>query len=135
MKSILMAVLIGLAALMISSCATVSREPLEPGELRLISMDVPDRGTFIVDVEYRIAVNFQAEGHPEIKRACCYWSGDGPYCGNVLKVKYGSEASFLIPIYARPDSNRLECYAEYIQDGKRKRSNAVETYITGYSTR
>ena len=43
MKLILKAVLMNIAVLLvISSCATVPTKPLAPGELRLLSMHVPE---------------------------------------------------------------------------------------------
>jgi len=118
--------------LAISSCATVSKEPLGPGELRLLSMDVPENGTLKTTVEYRVRVNFQADGKPEIRRACLFWSGDGPYCVWVKDAKNGSDAYVEVPIYARPGHERLECYVEYVQDGKIRRTNKVDSYVNGY---
>jgi hypothetical protein len=137
MKSILKAVLIGVVVLLVnSSCATAPKGPLGEGELRLLSMEVPDNGNLKVGIQYWVTINFEADGNPEIKRACFYWSGDGPYCVNVnvKEVKYTlPHGYFQVPLLALPNSNRLECYAEYIREGKRQRTNMVGFFITGIS--
>jgi hypothetical protein len=137
MKSILGAILMGGAVLLlISSCATVPKGPLGEGELRLLSMEVPENGNFRTGIQYWVTINFEADGIPEIKRVCFYWSGDGPYCANV-NVKGVthtlSHANFQVPLAAPLGSNRVECYVEYIRDGKRLRTNTVDSFITGIS--
>jgi hypothetical protein len=133
MKGVLTLILMTVAILLaISSCATVSKEPLGPGELRLLSMDVPENGNLKMNVAYRVSVYFQADGKPEIRRACFSWSGDGPYCVWVKDVKYGSDAYVEVPIYAHLDQNRLECYVEYVRGGKIRRTNTVISLVNGY---
>ena len=135
MKSILKAVLIGVAFLLVnSSCATAPKGPLGEGELRLVSIEVPENGNLKVGLQYWVTINFEAEGRPEIKRICFYWSGDGPYCVNVNPngVKYTlPNGYFQVPLLARPNSNRLECYVDYIREGKGQRTNSVSSYVTG----
>jgi len=135
MKSLLRAILMGVAVLLvISSCATVPKGPLGEGELRLLSMEVPEKGNLRVGTQYWVSIHFEADGNPEIKRACFYWSGDGPHCVNVnvKDVKYAlSHANFQVPLVAPLGSNRLECYAEYIRDRKRERTNSVGSFVTG----
>jgi hypothetical protein len=132
MKGVLTAILMSVAILLaISSCATVPKEPLGPGELRLLSLYVPENGNLKTGIAYRISINFEADGKPEIRRACFTWSGDGPYCVRVKDVKYGSDAYIELPFYARPDTNRLDCYVEYVRDGKIRRTNTVLSYVTG----
>ena len=116
----------------ISSCATVSKGPLEPGELRLLSMDVPENGNLKINLEYRVSVKFKADGNPEIRRACFFWSGDGPYCVRVKDVKYGSDAYVEVPIYGREGQHRLECYVEYVRDSKTRRTNTVNSFVSGF---
>ena len=135
MKGVLTLILMTVAILLaISSCATVSKEPLGPGEVRLLSMDVPVNGNLKTGVEYWVNVNFQADGNPEIRRACFSWSGDGPYCVRVKAkdVKYGSDAYVQVPIHGRPGSNRLECYLEYVRDGRGRQTNTVTSFVVGY---
>jgi len=133
MKGVLTVILMTVAILLaVSSCATVSKEPLEPGELRLLSLDVPENGNLRINIAYRIGIKFRADGKPEIRRACFYWSGDGPYCVWVKDVEYGSDASVEVPIYPRVDQNRLECYVEYVRGGKIRRTNTVTSLVNGY---
>jgi hypothetical protein len=133
MKGSLISILMSAAILLgISSCATVSKGPLEPGELRLLSIDVPENGNLKTGIVYRVRVYFQADGKPEIRRACFSWSGDGPYCVSVKDVEYGSDAYVEVPIYAHLGQNRLECYVEYVRDGKIRRTNTVISFVYGF---
>ena len=132
MKGVLTPILVGVAILLaISSCATVPKGPLEEGELRLLSMDIPDNLIVKTDQQYWVTIDFEADGKPEIRRACMTWSGDGPYCVPVKKAIYGSDAYMEVPIYAHPGQNRLECYVEYVQGGKIRRTNTLMSYVTG----
>ena len=118
---ILMSVVILLA---ISSCTMVGK-----GELRLLNMEVRDSERLRTNVQFWVRVNFEADGNPEIRRACFFWTGDGPYCVNVKDVKYGSIAYFEAPLYARYGSSILQCYVEYLRDEKVHRSNAVASSV------
>ena len=118
---ILMSVVILLA---ISSCTMVGK-----GELRLLNMEVRDSERLRTNVQFWVRINFEADGNPEIRRACFYWSGDGPYCVNVKDVEYGSIAYFEVPLYARYGSSILQCYVEYLRDEKVHRSNAVASSV------
>ena len=113
----LMSVVILLAS---SSCTT-----LKKGELRLLDMEIHYPVRVRMDQQFWIRVRFEAEGRPEIRRACFYWFGDGPYCVDVKDVEYGSFAYFDVPLYARYGSSILQCYVEYLRDEKIVRSNAV----------
>lgn len=114
---ILMSLLILLAS---SACST-----LRKGELRLLDMEIRDLGRLRANRQIWIRVGFEADGQPEIRRACFYWFGDGPYCVDVKDVEYGSFAYFDVPLDARYGSSTLQCYVEYLRDGKIERSNAV----------
>jgi hypothetical protein len=135
MRSILITVLLsGVVLLIASSCATVPKEPLASGEVRLLGMQVPGSGNLVLGLSYNIYFTFDADGKPEMSRACCYWSGDPDrqYCYKVKDVKYGSPGNFsvdLSPPY--PDQQRLKCYVDYVRDGKRQRTNAVTSSING----
>jgi len=137
MKSVLIGVLMGGAVLLgIFSCATVPTEPLGEGELRLLGMQVPASGNLVLGLSYNIYFTFEADGKPEMSRACCYWTSepDRPYCYKVKSVIYGSPGNFSIdlsPPY--PDQQRLKCYVDYVRDGKRRRTNAVTSLVTGVS--
>ena len=145
MKSMLIAVLMGVAVLLvISSCATLTmgpegtsislgkKEPLPSAdELRLLSVDVPQTGNLSSNVEYWTTINFEADLKPEITRACFNFSGDGQSCVDVQakNVTYGSHTYFRVPIHVPVGSRRIGCYAEYIRDGKTYRTNTVTYYV------
>ena len=121
MKRMFAPVLMSVALLLaISSCIT-----LKKGELRLLDMEIQDSTRLRTNVQFWVRVNFEADGNPEIRRACFYWLGDGPYCVNVKEVEYGSFAYFDVPLEARYGSSILQCYVEYLRDEKIERSNAV----------
>ena len=121
MKGILTTILMSVAILLaISSCTMVGK-----GELRLLDMEIRDSARLRTNVQFWVRINFEADGNPEIRRACFYWTGDGPYCVNVKDVEYGSIAYFEVPLYARYGSSILQCYVEYLRDEKIERSNAV----------
>jgi len=121
MKGILAPFLMGVAILSaICSCTMVRK-----GELRLLDMEIYDSSRLRTNVQFWVRINFEADGGPEIRRACFYWTGDGPYCVNVKDVEYGSIAYFEVPLYARYGSSILQCYVEYLRDEKIERSNAV----------
>jgi len=56
MKSLLI-VAAGFFLLLASSCATVPTEPLASGELRLLSMQVADRGDIKVNFPFVVNIN------------------------------------------------------------------------------
>ncbi len=121
MKGILAPILMSVAILLaISSCTM-----LKKGELRLLDMKIRDSARLQTNVQFWIRVNFEADGRPEIRRACFYWTGAGPDCVNVKDVEYGSFAYFDVPLNARYGSSILQCYVEYLRDEKIERSNAV----------
>jgi len=138
MKSILMAVLMAVVVLsVVFSCATVPEALLAPGEVRLLGMEVPENGNLVFGLSYNIYFNFEADGKPEISRACCYWSGepDHQYCYKVKDIRYGSPGNFGIDFSAAPlfDQQRLKCHVDYVGDGKRRRTNAITSFIFVYS--
>ena len=120
MKRILAPILMSVAILLASSSCT-----LKSKELRLLDMQIREPARLLTNVQFWIRVNFEADGNPEIRRACFFWYGDGPYCVNVKDVKYGSFAYFDVPLVARYGSSVLQCYVEYLRDERIERSNAV----------
>jgi hypothetical protein len=110
------------AILLVSSSCT-----LKKGELRLLDMEIRQPARLLRDVQFWIRVNFEADGNPEIRRACFYWYGDGPYCVNVdvKNIEYGSFAYFDVPLVARYGVYVLQCYVEYLREERIERSNAV----------
>jgi hypothetical protein len=147
MKLILRAVLMNIAVLLvISSCANMAnitegpegksfslkgKEPNQ-GELKLLSLDILQSGSLSANVEYWSTINFEADHKPEISRACFNFSGDVQSCVDVQAkdVTYGvSHPYFRVPIHIPVDSKRIDCYAEYIRDGRTQRTNTVTYYV------
>jgi hypothetical protein len=130
MRSIWIAVLIGgVVVLSISSCATVPTEPLASGELRLLSM-LAEKGDIRVNFPFRVNINFEADGKPEIRTTCFSFSGDGPYCYKVMDVNYGSPGTIQVRIRAKKSgSHALESYVYYIKVGKVQPSNVINSNI------
>ena len=128
MKS-LITILIGAVIMLLgSSCATVPSEPLGPGELRLLDMHVPSQVT--VGFPYELTIIFRADGKPEISKACCTRSDGGLSCFKPKNLKYGSPGNFTIQfLLAGPGSYTMECYAEYLRDGKTQRTNVVSSEV------
>jgi hypothetical protein len=143
-KSILILVLIsGAVLLVISSCANITegpegasfslgrKEPSSEGELKLLSMDVPQSGNLSANVEHWATIKFEADFKPEIRRACFNFSGDGQSCVDVQAkdLTYGLHAYFRVPIHIPVGTKRIDCYAEYIRDGKTHRTNTLTYYV------
>jgi len=130
MKSIFISVFMGGIILLVFSCATVPTGPLSPGEVRLLKMDVPREGDVRLGVPFMVNINFEADGRPEMRRACFFWSGDGPYCSKVTKVNYGSPGTIYVELLTWSSGQYfLESYVLYVQDGKTRRTNVVDTHI------
>ncbi len=134
MRSVLIVVLVsGIILLMVCSCASVSKEPLAPGGIRLLSMDVVGAGVE-ADVPFAINVLFEASDHPKIKRACFYEQGEEPLYFDALEISYatlGTKRTFQVRFPGlRAGFHRVECYVEYIRDGRTVKSNVIFTGIT-----
>lgn len=134
MRSILKTVLVGgIVLLGASSCATMSKQPLTSGEVRLLSIDVVGAG---VEGNSSFAVNvfFESGGKPAIKKACFYESGARPFCfeGSDLSfLTLGTKTAFQVHLPGLDiGSHRVECYAEYTRDGETRKTNVVSTHIT-----
>jgi hypothetical protein len=120
-----LSVIIGLGVLLvISSCAT---EPLREGELRLLKMQVPENGNLKFSGAYRFIINFESDGSAEIIRAVCTCKDSGPRVYRPEDVRYGSKRGDFSLWLSACDygSHRLECYVDYVSDGKRRQSNSV----------
>jgi len=125
MKRALALVLIGVAILLgSSSCA------LKKGELRLLDMEILGSARLRTDVQFWVRVHFEADGQPEIRKACFYWFGDGPYCVDVKNVEYGSFAYFDVPLIPRYGEFVLQYYVEYLRNERIEQSNAVAHSVT-----
>jgi hypothetical protein len=123
----------GIVLLVALSCATVPKEPLAPGKVRLLSIDVPGSG---IKGNSAFAVNifFEAVGEPEIRKACFYGLGEGLYCLEVTYATFGTKRFLQVQLPGiRPGSYRAECYAEYFRDGEVRKTNVITTQIlVGY---
>ncbi len=134
LRSIIIIVLLsGVVLLIASSCATVPKEPLASGEVRLLTIDVVGIGVE-ANVSFPVHIFFEAAGKPEIKRACFYESGEGPYCfgaSDISYYTYGPKRAFQVYLPAlNAGSNKVECYAEYIRDGEIRKTNVIATQIS-----
>jgi hypothetical protein len=131
MRSVPISVLIiGVVLLGVSSCATVPTQPLAPGELRLLSIVVPEKEKVKVHLPFVVHISFETDGQPEIKSACFYFAGDGPHCFRVTEASYGSPGTIKVQIYTKnPGSRLLEGYVLYTRDGKIERTNMVSIYF------
>jgi hypothetical protein len=134
MKSMLITVLLGGVVLsVVFSCATVPKEPLVSGEVRLLSMEALGAG---VEANSSFAVNvfFEAAGNPEIKRACFYEAGEKPSCFEVSYMTLQTKRAFQVYLPGlNVGSHRVECYAEYTRDGETRKTNVVFTQIIAAS--
>ena len=131
MRSRLIAALIGVFFfLLASSCATVPTEPLASGELRLLSIHVPEKGDIRVNFPFVVNINFEADGKPEIRTACFSFSNDGSYCYKVTDVSYGSPGIIRVQVRSKNSgSHFLESYVFYIRDGKVQPTKVVGSQI------
>ena len=139
MKLILIAVLMSGAILLgASSCATVPTGPLAPGELRLLGGGIPRSGAAYRGTPYEVEITFKADAKPTIRRACFSfsWEGENPSCYAVRPkdVEFGSPGRFTVtlPPPSKVGTSRLECYAEYWQDSKIRRTNVINFPIEVY---
>jgi hypothetical protein len=130
MRSVLIPILMGGVVLLASSCATVPTQPLGPGEVRLLKIDVLRGEPISMSVSYTVDIAFEANGKPEIRQACFYLSGDGPSCFSVTDVSFGLPGAFKVRLPGLDlGSYRLECYAEYTRDEETVKTNMVGTQI------
>ncbi len=131
MRSILIVMLVsGMVLLMGSSCATVPKEPLAPGEIRLLSMEVVGGG-IKGGSSFPVYVFFEGEGRVEITKACFYESEESQYCSAVSYTTLGTKKAFQVFLLGiSTGSHRVECYAEYLRDGEIRRTNVIATQIS-----
>lgn len=144
MKLVLKAVLMNIAVLLvISSWATITegqeaifnsilgKEPPSGGELKLLSMDIPQSWNLSTNIKYWATINFEADRKPEIHRVCFNFSGGSQSCVDVQakEVTYASHSYFRVPIHIPGGTKRINCYAEYIRDGKTQRTNTVTYHV------
>ena len=132
-RSTFIAVLVGCGFLLVSSCASVPTGPLAEGEVRLLSVQAQGTDVVRVAIPFVVNINFQADGNPEIKKACFLWSGEGPYCVNVTDKDYVEAKKIQVkttnPGTMLSGSHTLECYFQYVYNGKTITTNVVNTHI------
>jgi len=129
--TLLVTVLMGGVILLISSCATVPTGPLAPGEVKLLRIDVPHEVSIKRNMPFAVNIIFEADGKPEIRTACFYWSGDGPNCFKVQDVRYGSPGTINVEPRAKDSGSYvLETYVLYIRDGKTQPTKVISSPIT-----
>ena len=120
----------GVVMLFLSSCATAPTEPLAVGEVKLLKVRFPEFGAIKKNLQYGVNFSFESTGEIEVKRACFYWSGDGPHCFPIKDVYYGSPGTISAVVYT-PGSGlySVDGYVLYVKDGKTIRSNHVSTSV------
>ena len=113
-----------------SSCATLPREPLAPGEIRLLSMEV--LGTGIKQgAAFPVNVFFEGEGRVEIRKACFYESEERQFCSGGSYVTWGTKKAFQVYLPStKSGSYIVKCYAEYVRNGEIRKSNVIVTQIS-----
>lgn len=116
--------------LLVSSCATVPKEPLGPGDLRLTGVEFPEFGAIKKNVKYLANIKFEAEGRPEIPRACFYWGILGPFCTNVMDVNYGTQIARIDVQTPQDGIYRFKVFVYYVRDGRTVRSNMTDDSVT-----
>jgi hypothetical protein len=132
MKCIFMVALMAAAVLLlVPSCATVSKEPLTPGEVRLLGINIREMGDIRANLQYPMDIRFETDGRPEMIRACFSWSGDGPYCFKVRDVNYGS-GTIRVDFRAPANKGRyiLESYVIYTGEEKTRSTNVLRTPVS-----
>jgi hypothetical protein len=135
---------LSIAVLLVISCwATIAegqepyfnwelrKEPPSAGELKLLSMDIPQTWNLSTNIEYWAIIKFEADRNPEIHRACFKFSGGSQSCVDVQAkdVRYPSHSDFRVPIRVPAGTKRIDCYAEYIRDRKTKPTNTITYHI------
>jgi hypothetical protein len=142
MKLLLKAAMINIAFWSVISSWTMMTEGQEPyfnwtsgkepsSVFKLLSVDIPHSWNFSADIEYWATVNFEANGNPKIHKVCFNFSGGSQSCVDVQakEVTYASHPYFRVPIHVPVGTRRIDCYAEYIRDGKTQRTNTVTYYV------
>ena len=123
----------GIVLATVCSCATVPKEPLAPGEIRLLSVEVLGSG-IKEGAAFPVNVFFEGEGRVEIKRACFHESKERQYCSEVSYITLGTKKAFQVYLPStKAGSYRVECYAEYVRNGEIQKTNVITTQISiGY---
>ncbi len=107
------------------------KEPPSGGELKLLSMDIPQSWDLSTNTEYQATIKFETHRDPNIRRACFKFSGGAQSCVDVQAkdVAYPSHPYLRVPIRIPAGTKRIDCYAEYIRDGKIRRTNIITYHV------
>jgi hypothetical protein len=128
MKKTLVLLLFAVCA---SSCATVPTGPLSPGEVRLLSMDIPGHEAIARKSHFDVFLRFQADGEPQIESTCFSWSADKPRCFKAKDVRLGTEPMIRQSLVAHEAGIYIiTAYLLYTRDGKSLKSNEVGGHVT-----
>jgi hypothetical protein len=93
-------------------------------------MDIPGEESIKGNLPFVVTIQFEADGKPEIKRACFYWSGDGPNCSKVIDVIYGSPGTIRVEPRAKDrGSYVLEAYVFYVREGKTQSTKVISSRV------
>ena len=130
MRSVLVGVVLsGIVLSMSSSCATVPKEPIAPGEIRLLSIEALGAG-IKEGSAFAVNVFFEGADNVEIRKACFYESKERQYCSPVSYLTLGTKRAFKVYLPStKAGSYRVECYAEYVQNGEIRTTNVIATQI------
>ena len=122
--------MIGAVLLGVTSCATAPTKPLAPGEMRLMSVRLPEKEEVRLHYPFTVNIRFEAEGEPEIRSACFLFSWDGPHCFKPADIDYGPIGTIRVKVHTQNAGARLlQCYVLYTLNGKVLQTNEVETYL------
>ncbi len=95
-----------------------------------MSLSIPNEGTIVRNLPFVVNIQFEADGKPEIRRACFYWSGEGPYCFKVVDVSYGSPGTIRVEPRAKDSgAYALEAYVLYLRDGKTQPTKVISSRV------
>jgi len=133
MTSILMSIAI---FLVMTSCATGPKEPLAPGQLRLLGASMSGSGIAFRGTPSEVKIAFEADGRPTIRRVCLSRPGEEQFCYGVRPkdVEFGSPGSLtaIVPPPAKSGPSRIECFVEYWRDSKILRTNVIYFSVESY---
>ena len=111
------------------SCATLPKGPLVPGEVRLLSIDVPGAG-IKANLSFTVNVFFDSVGEPAITKVCFYESEEDQHCFDPSYFVLGTKRALQVHMPGfNTGSHRVECYAQYIRDGQTRKTNVIATQI------
>ncbi len=96
--------------------------------VKLISMEIPNTLTPAKDVKCWATIKYDSGMYPEFRRACFKFSDGEESCVDVEEKEVTSR-NFRVPIHVPAGTKKIDCYAEYIRDGKVSRTNTITYYV------